>query len=125
MFKAMLIAGAGGFIGTCLRYLVGKLAHHLFTSPFPYGTLAVNVIGSLIIGVLFGLAEKTHLISTNMNIFLITGFCGGFTTFSSFADDMYLLMQNKHWGYFALYLGLSIALGLVMVFIGRGLVKPT
>lgn len=125
MLKAMLIAGAGGFIGTCLRYLVGKLAHHLFTSPFPYGTFAVNVIGSLIIGVLFGLAEKTHLISTNMNIFLITGFCGGFTTFSSFADDMYLLMQNKHWGYFALYLGLSIALGLVMVFIGRGLVKPT
>lgn len=124
MFKAMLIAGLGGFIGTCGRYLVGKLAHHLFASPFPYGTFAVNVIGSLIIGILFGLAEKTHLISTNMNVFLITGFCGGFTTFSSFADDMYLLMQNRHWGYFSLYLGLSIVLGIVMVLIGRSLVRP-
>lgn len=124
MFKAMLIAGLGGFIGTCGRYLVGKLAHHLFASPFPYGTFTVNVIGSLIIGILFGLAEKTHLISTNMNVFLITGFCGGFTTFSSFADDMYLLMQNRHWGYFSLYLGLSIVLGIVMVLIGRSLVRP-
>lgn len=125
MIKAMLIAGLGGFIGTCLRYLVGKFAHVLFAAPFPYGTFIVNVVGSLIIGILFGLAEKTNLISTHMNVFLITGFCGGFTTFSSFADDMYLLMQNKHWGYFALYLGLSIVLGLVMVFIGRGLVRPT
>lgn len=124
MFKAMLIAGVGGFLGTCGRYLVGKLAHYIFTSPFPYGTFAVNIIGSLIIGILFGMAEKTHLISTNMNILLITGFCGGFTTFSSFADDMYLLIQNKHWAYFSIYLGLSIILGIIMVWIGRSLVKP-
>ncbi|MEG0887577.1 MAG: fluoride efflux transporter CrcB [Bacteroides sp.] len=123
MFKAMLIAGAGGFVGTCARYLVGKLATHLFTSPFPYGTFAVNVIGSLIIGLLFGMAEKHNLISTNMNILLITGFCGGFTTFSSFADDMYLLMQNKHWSYFSIYLGLSIILGIVLVWVGRSIVK--
>ena len=108
MFKAMLIAGAGGFIGTCLRYLVGKLAHYMFTSPFPWGTFAVNIIGSFVIGIFFGMAEKTHLISANMKVFLITGFCGGFTTFSSFADDMFLLMQNKHWGYFSTYLILSI-----------------
>ena len=94
MFKAMLIAGAGGFIGTCLRYLVGKLAHYIFSSPFPWGTFAVNIIGSFVIGIFFGMAEKAHLISTNMNIFLITGFCGGFTTFSSFADDMFLLLQD-------------------------------
>lgn len=124
MFKAMLIAGAGGFLGTCLRYLVGKFAHYLFTSPFPYGTFAVNIIGSLIIGIFFGMAEKAHVISTNMNIFLITGFCGGFTTFSSFADDMYLLLQNKHWGYFSLYLILSIVLGIILVWVGRSLVKP-
>ena len=48
MFKAMLIAGAGGFIGTCLRYLVGKLAHYVFSSPFPWGTFAVNIIGSFV-----------------------------------------------------------------------------
>lgn len=125
MFKAMLIAGAGGFIGTCLRYLVGKLAHHLFATPFPWGTFAVNIIGSFVIGIFFGMAEKTHLISTNMNIFLITGFCGGFTTFSSFADDMFLLIQNKYWGYFSTYLILSIVLGIALAWLGRSLVKPT
>ncbi len=124
MFKAMIIAGLGGFLGTCGRYLVGKLAHHVFTSPFPYGTFAVNIIGCFIIGIFFGLAEKTHVISANMNVFLITGFCGGFTTFSSFSDDMYLLMQNKQYGYFATYLALSIILGIILVWIGRSLVKP-
>lgn len=123
MYKAMLIAGLGGFIGTCGRFLVGKLARHLFSSPFPYGTFAVNVIGCLVIGILFGLAERTQLITPRMNALLITGFCGGFTTFSSFADDMFLLLQNKHWGYFALYLGASIALGILMVCLGRWLVK--
>ena len=59
MFKAMLIAGAGGFIGTCLRYLVGKLAHYVFSSPFPWGTFAVNIIGSFVIGIFFGMAEKS------------------------------------------------------------------
>lgn len=72
MFKAMLIAGAGSFIGTCLRFLVGKLAHYMTASPFPWGTFAVNIIGSFVIGIFFGMAEKTHLISTQMNIFLIT-----------------------------------------------------
>ena len=124
MFKAMLIAGAGGFIGTCLRYLVVKLAHYVFSSPFPWGTFAVNIIGSFVIGIFFGMAEKAHLISANMNVFLITGFCGGFTTFSSFADDMFLLMQNKHWGYFSAYLVLSIVLGIVLVWLGRSVVKP-
>lgn len=124
MFKLMIIAGIGGFIGTCGRYLVGKLAHYLFASPFPYGTFAVNIIGCFIIGIFFGLAEKTHLISTNMNIFLITGFCGGFTTFSSFGDDMFLLIQNKQWMYFCTYLILSIVIGLIMVWLGRSVIKP-
>ena len=86
MFKAMIIAGCGGFIGTCLRFLTGKLAQHLCHTPFPWGTFTVNIVGSFIIGILFGMAEKTHLISPSMNVLLITGFCGGFTTFSSFAD---------------------------------------
>ena len=69
------------------------------------------------------LAEKTHVISPSMNVFLITGFCGGYTTFSSFADDMYLLLQQKHWLYFGLYVGLSFILGLVLVWLGRSLIK--
>ncbi len=125
MFKAMIIAGCGGFIGPCLRFLTGKLAQHLCHTPFPWGTFTVNIVGSFIIGILFGMAEKTHLISPSMNVLLITGFCGGFTTFSSFADDMYLLLQQKHWLFFALYVGLSFLLGLALVWAGRTLVRPS
>lgn len=123
MFKAMIIAGLGGFIGTCLRFLTGRFFHFVGATAFPWGTFTVNIIGSFVIGIFFGLAEKTHLISASMNVFLITGFCGGFTTFSSFADDMYLLLQQKHWLYFGLYVGLSFVLGLALVWLGRSLIK--
>lgn len=123
MFKAMIIAGLGGFIGTCLRYLVGKFCTFACVSHFPWGTFVVNVVGCFLIGIFFGLAEKMHVLSPSMNVFLITGFCGGFTTFSSFSDDIYLLIQNRHWTAFGLYLGLSIVLGIIMVWIGRGLIK--
>jgi len=92
----MLIAGLGGFVGTCLRFLTGKIFHFAGSEAFPWGTFTVNLIGSFVIGIFFGMAEKTHLISPSMNVFLITGFCGGFTTFSSFSDDMYLLLQKKN-----------------------------
>lgn len=125
MFKAMIIAGLGGFIGTCLRFLTGKFFHAVTTSAFPWGTFSVNVIGSFLIGIFFGLAERSNVISPSMNVFLITGFCGGFTTFSSFADDMYLMLQQRHWLSFGLYVGLSFMLGLVMVWLGRSMVKAS
>ena len=121
----MIIAGIGGFVGTCLRFLTGKLCHFITSSPFPWGTFAVNIIGSFIIGVLFGMAEKTNLISPQTNLLLITGFCGGFTTFSSFADDMYLLLQQKHWLMFGTYTILSFALGLLLVWVGRSIVRAS
>jgi len=119
----MLVAGLGGFIGTCLRFLTGKFFHFATASAFPWGTFTVNLAGSFIIGVFFGLAEKTHLISPAMNVFLITGFCGGFTTFSSLADDMFLLLQQKQWLHFGLYVSLSFTLGLLLVWAGRSLIK--
>ena len=125
MLKAMLIAGLGGFVGTCLRFLTGKLCHVITASAFPYGTFAVNMLGSFIIGIFFGMAEKTNLISPQMNVLLITGFCGGFTTFSSFADDMYLMVQQKQWLWFGLYTGLSLLLGLLLVWLGRSVVKAS
>ena len=121
----MIIAGLGGFIGTCLRFLTGKFFHAVTTSAFPWGTFSVNVIGSFLIGIFFGLAERSNVISPSMNVFLITGFCGGFTTFSSFADDMYLMLQQRHWLSFGLYVGLSFLLGLAMVWLGRSMVKAS
>ena len=125
MFKAMIIAGLGGFIGTCLRFLTGKFFHAVTSSAFPWGTFSVNVIGSFVIGIFFGLAERSNVISPSMNVFLITGFCGGFTTFSSFAGGMYLMLQQRHWMSLGLYVGLSFLLGLAMVWLGRSLVKAS
>lgn len=123
MIKAMLIAGLGGFMGTCLRYLTGRLCHLWELGGFPLGTFVVNIVGSFIIGALLGLAERNNFITPTMNVLLVTGFCGGFTTFSSFADDIFLLMQQRNWTIFAIYTSLSIILGVFFVWIGRSVVK--
>lgn len=123
MIKTMLIAGLGGFVGTCLRFLTGKLCHLLMVGAFPLGTFAVNIVGSFIIGLLFGAAERTQAITPAMSALLITGFCGGFTTFSSFADDIYLLLQNRHYLTLTLYAGGTIVLGVALVWVGRALMK--
>ena len=123
MIKAMLIAGLGGFMGTCLRYLTGRLCHLWQLGGFPLGTFVVNIVGSFIIGALLGLAERNNFITPTMNVLLVTGFCGGFTTFSSFADDIFLLMQQRNWTIFAIYTSLSIILGVFFVWIGRSAVK--
>lgn len=123
MMKMMLLAGVGGFVGTCLRYLTGRLCHLWTLGGFPLGTFVVNVVGCFVIGALLGLAERENMLSPTMNVMLVTGFCGGFTTFSSFADDIFLLMQQRHWGIFILYTGLSLVLGIIMVWLGRAVVK--
>ena len=123
MFKAMFLAGVGGFVGTCLRYLTGKLCHLLVVGSFPLGTFVVNVVGSLIIGLFLGVTERTNAITPAISALLITGFCGGFTTFSSFANDMYVLLQARHWPVMILYVSLSLVLGVGMVCLGRWLVR--
>lgn len=123
MMKMMLLAGVGGFVGTCLRYLTGRLCHLWTLGGFPLGTFVVNVVGSFVIGALLGLAERENILSLTMNVMLVTGFCGGFTTFSSFADDIFLLMQQRNWMLLTLYAGLSLVLGVAMVWLGRAAVK--
>ncbi len=123
MMKMMLLAGVGGFVGTCLRYLTGRLCHLWTLGGFPLGTFVVNVVGCFVIGALLGLAERENILSPTMNVMLVTGFCGGFTTFSSFADDIFLLMQQRNWMLLTLYAGLSLVLGVAMVWLGRAVVK--
>lgn len=123
MMKMMLLAGVGGFVGTCLRYLTGRLCHLWSLGGFPLGTFVVNVVGCFVIGALLGLAERENILSPTMNVMLVTGFCGGFTTFSSFADDIFLLMQQRNWMLLTLYAGLSLVLGVAMVWLGRAVVK--
>lgn len=119
----MLIAGAGGFVGTCGRFLIGKWSSGMYHGAFPMGTFLVNIIGCFIIGLLFGLLEKAHVMTPGENVLLITGFCGGFTTFSSFADDMWVLINKGDWATFGIYLATSVILGVLLVWAGRALVR--
>ena len=116
--KHLLLVGLGGFIGSVARFLVSKLnlSWHFFSIPM--GTLTVNVLGSFIIGILVGISVKSDLISTDLRVFLMVGFCGGFTTFSSFSSENLMLMQNGQVVTVLIYTALSILLGFLAVYLG-------
>ena len=123
MFKSILIAGIGGFIGTILRFLVSRYFQENTFSLFPWGTFTVNIAGSLLIGIFYGMSERENLLSPNVRIFLTVGICGGFTTFSSLTNEAFILLQEREWLKLSLYATLSFFLGLVAVYIGRLLIK--
>lgn len=123
MLKTLLIAGTGGFIGTVLRYLVSRYFQEYTFSLFPWGTFTVNIAGSLLIGIFYGMSEKGDLLTPEWRIFLTVGICGGFTTFSSLSNDAFMLLDQKEWIKLSLYTALSFFLGLIAVYMGRILVK--
>jgi CrcB protein len=123
MIQSILLAGVGGFVGTCARYAVGRWAAWTFHTLWPWGTSTVNLVGCLLIGVLYGLVEQHRLPGANLALLLITGFCGGFTTFSTFADDGFRMLQQQRLGAFVGYVALSLVGGLLMVWLGRSIVK--
>lgn len=118
MIKNLLLIGAGGFIGSIARYLVSRLNTQVDWLSIPVGTLLVNVLGSLLIGFLIGIAEKSTLMTLEMRMFLMVGLCGGFTTFSSFTGENLMLMRNGQFLPLFLYTGLSILLGFTAVYLG-------
>jgi len=123
MLKTLLVIGSGSFLGGIARYLTAKVVQNSFASAFPYGTMVVNLLGCLLIGIIFGMSEKTNLINDEWRLFLTVGFCGGFTTFSTFANENVALLRDGNFYYFALYTGSSVFLGLVAVFLGNALTK--
>ncbi|MFZ5939681.1 MAG: fluoride efflux transporter CrcB [Bacteroidota bacterium] len=123
MLKSLFIAGLGGFIGTVLRFWVSRFIQVSFDTVFPWGTFLVNILGSLLIGIFFGLSERGNIMSPEWRIFLTVGICGGFTTFSSFSYDALLLIQSREILRVVLYASLSFFLGLVAVFTGRLMIK--
>ncbi|MBN2519733.1 MAG: fluoride efflux transporter CrcB [Bacteroidales bacterium] len=123
MVKSIFIAGVGGFIGTALRFLVSRYIQFSYISVFPWGTFIVNIIGSFLIGIFFGISEKGNFMSPHWRIFLTVGLCGGFTTFSTLSNDAFMLLQGKEFLRFASYSGLSFFLGLLAVYFGRLIIK--
>lgn len=118
MLKNLLIIGSGGFLGSVARYLVSQLNLTVSFHSIPVGTLIVNITGSLVIGFLTGIAEKSLILTPEWRLFLMVGLCGGFTTFSAFANENLMLIHNGQIMTVLLYTGLSIFLGFVAVYLG-------
>lgn len=122
--KELLLVSIGSFFGGGLRYGVSKLVQSCTLIAFPFGTLTVNVLGCLIIGFLSGLNWNGNgLMSPSTKLLLTTGFCGGFTTFSTFINESSSLMKDSQYLCMTLYLLGSLALGLIAVLAGHQLAK--
>jgi CrcB protein len=118
ILKNILIVGLGGFIGSILRYLTYLFIDKRFEITFPLSTITVNVIGSLLLGIVIGLSLKDNL-NEQLRLLLAVGVCGSFTTFSTFALENFNLLSQREIMTTFLYIGASVFLGLVAVFIGQ------
>ena len=120
----LFLIGIGGAIGSILRYCTALWFVRIYASNFiPYSTMFINFAGSLLIGIVFGLAERYQWMTPQWRLFLVTGICGGYTTFSAFAYENVSLLQQANYTGFALYTSLSFVLGLIAVVLGLSLVK--
>jgi fluoride exporter len=118
MIKTILLIGTGGFLGTVSRYLASKFVQENMPVAFPFGTFFVNISGCLLIGLIYGMSERSSILSTGWKMFLAVGFCGGFTTFSTFANENLALLRDGEFFNFFLYTGSSVFLGLAATFSG-------
>jgi fluoride exporter len=116
---AIVLVGVGSLIGGVLRYGLSTWVHRLLDNPwFPYGTLTVNALGCLIIGFLAGMAETRTAFTSEARLFLFVGVLGGFTTFSSFALETFLLARDTQSAAALINIGSQLILGLAAVWLG-------
>lgn len=118
MLQNILLVGLGGFIGSMARYFILKHNTEWSIASIPVGTLIVNVLGCLIVGIILGVSAKHNFLSNEIRLFLVVGICGGFTTFSTFALENFLLFENGQLFSAFTYISLSVILCIAAVFLG-------
>jgi CrcB protein len=123
MLRILFLIGFGGFFGSVARYLISQFFTKNISSEFPYGTFAVNVLGCLIIGLIYGFSERFNWSNPEFRLLLATGFCGGFTTFSAFAYENIKLLQTSNYLTFGIYSLSSFVLCLISVYVGLQIAK--
>jgi len=119
MFKNFLLVGLGGALGSMLRYATFLSIN---TKNFPVATLAINIAGSFIIGLVLAFSLKDEAFLNNWKLFLATGICGGFTTFSAFSAENVVLLQNEKYFLALIYIAASIVLGIAAAWLGFSLI---
>lgn len=117
------IVALGAAFGGALRYWISGAVQKIFSSTFPYGTLSVNILGSFVLGFIIFFFDTRELISPELKIFLTIGFCGGFTTFSTYSFETINLLQNSEYLLAVMNIGLNLFLTLFAVTIAYYLSK--
>ena len=122
VLNSILMVGAGSFLGGAARYAI-SLAMKTLSKGFPWATLAANLIGCLLIGILWGCFSRSSNDGSSWALFMTVGFCGGFTTFSTFSKEALMMLQAGNFWSFAGYVALSITAGIALVALGYWLVR--
>lgn len=123
MIKILLLVGAGSFVGGISRFITSRFIQNSVISTFPIGTFTVNIVGCFLIGLIYGLSERGNVMNDSVRLFLTVGFCGGFTTFSTFSIENMTLLKDGNFLYFALYASLSVFVGLMATYFGSVTIK--
>jgi CrcB protein len=123
MWKTIIYVAIGSVIGGVGRFLLQQYVQRRVASTFPYGTLCVNLAGCFLIGIVFGLSVKGNLLSAPVRIFLATGLCGGFTTFSSFINENHSMLLDGELLNTLIYISVSVVAGLIATTLGAFLIK--
>ncbi|MEX1202002.1 MAG: fluoride efflux transporter CrcB [Ferruginibacter sp.] len=123
MIKQILIVGLGGGLGSIFRFLTSLFTAKYYSNAFPLATLTANTVGCFLIGLLIGLLEQNIQTNQNLKLLLITGFCGGYTTFSTFAAENISLLQANNYFTTILYIVTSVIAGLFAVWLGLIITK--